>query len=93
MYKFIDDRGFFMYDIEQNEMCKVDVDPKDSHLFMRSQHTVNTQALPSTNPKVLKFTQENGMHITNFRHFIFGGEVYSEKEQMRIASHDLIIVE
>ena len=52
MYKYIDDEGYYMYDIESNEMSKIPVDKSMSHLFMRSQHTVNTLAVPNTDPKV-----------------------------------------
>jgi len=55
MYKYIDDEGYFMYDIKQNEMCKVSIDKKKSELLMRSQHTVNTIAVPSKDPEVKDF--------------------------------------
>ena len=93
MYKYIDDEGYYMYDIENNEMVKVPVDKQYSEWFMRSQHTVNTMAIPSKDPTLQNFLAKNNMHMTNFKHFIFGGEVYSPKEQMRVASDDLIIIE
>lgn len=82
-----------MYDISQNEMVKCAVQEKYSSLFMRSQGTVNTLAIPSTNKKVINFCEKNKVRMTNFKHFLFGGEVYSKEAQMRIASNDLIIVE
>jgi hypothetical protein len=52
MYKFIDDNGYFMYNIADNEMVKMEVPPEYSSLLLRSQHTVNTVRVPITDKKI-----------------------------------------
>ena len=31
--------------------------------------------------------------MTNYMHFMFGGEVYNAKEQKRVSTNDLVIIE
>jgi len=50
-----------------------------SNLLIRSHHTVNTIKLPLKKAKVIKYCEENKIKMTNFRHYLFGGEIYDEK--------------
>ena len=64
-----------------------------SPLLVRSHHTVNTLKIPITKSNVLKHLKDLKLKTSNFRHYLFGGEVYDPQLQMRVASNDLIVVE
>lgn len=94
MYKFINDGGYYMYTIGLNQMQKIEIENElDQHLLMRSQHTVNTIKILATKDEVLKYNTEHKVNMTNYKHFMFGGEVYCPRQQKRIASDALIIIE
>ena len=61
MYKFINDKGYFMYDIKDNEMFKIDVGPEYEELLQRSQHTVNTAKVPITDKRIREWSEANGL--------------------------------
>ena len=64
-----------------------------SPLLVRSHHTVCTVKVPIVKSKVLKFLAEKKVKMTNFRHYLFGGEVFDPQLKMRVASNDLVIIE
>lgn len=81
MYKFVDDQGYYMYNIGTREMQKISIkNPEASKLLLRSQHTVNTVKVLATQKDVLNYNRERKIEMTNYMHFIFGGEVYNAKE-------------
>jgi len=60
---------------------------------MRSQHTVNTVSMPLSDPASISFCAKNNIEMSDFTHYIFGGEVEDKKQQIRVASDDLVIIE
>jgi len=94
MYKFINDGGYYMYTVGLNHMQKIPVENRlDQELLMRSQHTVNSIKIVATEEEVLRYNTYNKVNMTNYKHIIFGGEVYCKHQQKRIASDALIIIE
>lgn len=79
-----------MYHIGRNKMEKISVKP--DKFLQRSRHTVNSVKILPTKKDVIRYNEERKVEITNYRHMMFGGEVYDKKLQMRVATDDLIII-
>lgn len=94
MHQFINDGGYYMYTVGLNHMQKIPVENSlDQELLMRSQHTVNTIKIIATEDEVLRYNTEHKVNMTNYKHILFGGEVYCKHQKKRIASDALVIIE
>ena len=91
--KLVNDEGYHMFDARERKMYHIKIEkPAHQKLLLRSQNTCSTVKHEFTHEEIKKRTTISRLEekICGHTHYIFGGEVWDQKKQLRVATNDLI---